>query len=196
VHAAEPKPRVQLQRLFCLLDGSVVLAGRDKVTAHHAVDDEGGWIELTRSFSLRQSLFDAPSGVQQKGEPMVCRWILRLELNGLAKFMFGSGPLVVEEADHSEDVVRFGERPVELESPLRSLFCLWPCLGRGARTIFGKNGSGVSQPDVGEGIVRVLLDRLLEVPDRLRQPVSRSLVPEVAPLQVEVVRREGLQSSA
>src|SRR5262249_32078604 len=104
--------------------------------------------------------------------------------------MFDSGPVEVLPADKAEDLVRFSERPVELESLQRSPLRLWQCLCDRGRTIFGKKGGGVSQTNVSQRIARVLLDRLLEVPDRLRQPLLGSLVPEVAPLQVEVVRRE------
>src|SRR5215472_14341867 len=101
--------------------------------------------------------------------------------------MFGSGPLVVAEADKAEDFVRFGELPIELESPVRGLLRLWQCLGRGRRAIVGSNGGGISQTDVSQRIARLLLDRLLEVPDRLRQRLPGSLVPQIAPLQVEIV---------
>src|SRR5262249_19830623 len=51
-----------------------------------------------------------------------------------------------------------------------------------------QSGVGVSQADVTKSKIRIALDALLEVLDRLFDSVRSSLVPEIAAAQVELIR--------
>src|SRR5260370_41349698 len=50
-----------------------------------------------------------------------------------------------------------------------------------------KHAVAVSQPGIGEGVTRIFFNRLLEVLDSFLQAVFRSLMPEVATFEIQLI---------
>src|SRR5918993_6125615 len=91
---------------------------------------------------------------------------VRVEFHGTPVLTFGGAPIpVVPEHDVTEVGMRFGERVVDLDGPQRRRPRLRHELGRRHFTAYRAPAVRVRESRVGEGVVRVYSNRLLEVSD-------------------------------
>ena len=81
----------------------------------------------------------------------------------------------------------FAETLVELQGGHRSRFAFRERVLRRQIAVPSQKHVRFSQTSVGESVARVLLDRLLKVPDRLVEPFFSPSVPVMTAFQVEPV---------
>ena len=92
----------------------------------------------------------------------------------------------------------FGEAVVDLQCSQRCRRCLLRRLPRRQCGIWSKQKQTISvgQPGMSEGAIWISIDRLLKVVDGLLQPFLRPAIPEVAPLDIQLVHLRGNRASA
>ena len=109
---------------------------------------------------------------------------IRIELDAALELGFGCRPVPVEpQLDVPERDVRFAQRGIELHGLERG--------GLRFRDRFDPERTEeqirVGEPGVGNGILRIFGNRLLQILDRLLVAVDRALVPVVAALEIQLV---------
>src|SRR2546429_426348 len=181
---------VQLQRLAQPGDGLVVAM---RVVEHGRparVEDHGQGIELDRLLHLAQRVCRRSYDDRVPRLEQVRGAVLRVEGDGSGQLLFGRRPIpVVIQADDPERRVRFGERAVEQQRPLRGRLRLGEALPRGVVAPDREHAGGVAQAGVGGGVQGIGPHRLLEVLGTAAQQARLGpQAEEIAAFQVQVVR--------
>src|SRR5213595_1523496 len=83
--------------------------------------------------------------------------------------------------------VRFGECVIQCQRLYCRFFCLWHCFLRCGKIVKRQSSVGIRQAVVAKSKIRIALDALLEVLDRLFDSVRSALVPKIATSQVELI---------
>ena len=76
--------------------------------------------------------------------------------------------------------VCFGYCVIQCQRLYCRFFCLWHGFVGGGKIVKRQSNIGIRQADVAESKIRVALDALLELLDRLFDPVRSALVPKIA----------------
>ena len=121
---------------------------------------------------------------------MVGRSVAWVQFNGPPEFLPGRVQIPVEDIQAKcERVVGFAERAVQFQSLDRRGLRSWECLLGGHCRILpvAQQSISVGQAGISLGVFRILLDRLIEMSQGDLQSIRRSLVPEVATLEIGFV---------
>ena len=124
--------------------------------------------------------------------PMVSGRVARVEFNGSPEFVPGSVEVPVEAIQaEGQRVVGFAKRAVQFQGLDRRGLRFWQRLLRSHHRILpvAQQRIRVGQARVGLRVFRILVDGLVEIRQRHLQTIRRSLVPEVAPLEIQTRTR-------
>ncbi len=115
--------------------------------------------------------------------------IIRIGGNGAAEFFIGFNEIpVVVEVSVGERGVSFSERIIKLQRLQSRSFRLWTSFGPGQAKISAiPHSIRIRDAGIGEGVPRILVDRLLEIGKSLLHAFFGSLVPVVAPPEVKLI---------
>src|SRR6266516_323130 len=95
-------------------------------------------------------------------------------------------PIVIDQ-NMRQRRVRFGECVIQCQRLYCRFFCLWHCFVRRGKIVKRQASVGIRQADVAKSEIRIALDALLEVLDRLFDSIRSSLVPKIAAAQVRII---------
>ena len=116
------------------------------------------------------------------------RGVIRVQLDGSPELAPGCLPVPeVIKVEQPQRRVRLAQRVVEFDGLRRRFRGLRRGLRARYQAVPSEGVVRVGQPGISRGIVRVFLNRLLEIADGFPEIVGRALVQVVAPLQVELV---------
>ena len=121
---------------------------------------------------------------------MVGRSIAWVQFNGPPEFLPGRVQIPVEDIQAKcERVVGFAERAVQFQSLDRRGLRSWECLLGAHRPILpiAEQSISVGQARISLGVFRIFVDRLIKMSQGDLQSIGRSLVPEVATLEIGLV---------
>src|SRR5688500_5680992 len=111
-----------------------------------------------------------------------------LQFDGPPVLLLRARPVpLVGGFNEAQRSVGFGESLIQRQSLHGSLLRLGISLFRRKPAIVTEEAVRVGQTNIGQGVRRIFLDRLVEIADAFVQTLNRSLVPEVTPLQIELV---------
>src|SRR6266403_609065 len=88
-------------------------------------------------------------------------------------------PIVIHQ-DMRQRRVRFGECVIQCQRLYCRFFCLWHRFVRRGEIVKRQGNVGIRQAGVAESEIRIALDALLEVLDRVFDSVRRALVPKMS----------------
>ena len=100
---------------------------------------------------------------------------------------FGPVPIIIHQ-NMRQRRVRFGECVIQCQRLYCRFFCLWHCFVRCGKIVKRQSSVGIRQADIAKSEIRIALDALLEVLDRLFDSVRSALIPKIAAAQVELIR--------
>src|SRR5947207_13042764 len=95
-------------------------------------------------------------------------------------------PIVIHQNMRQRRVC-FGYCVIQCQRLYCRFFCFWHGFVRGGKIVKRQSDVGIRQADVAESKIRVALDALLKLLDRLFDPVRSALVPKLATSQVELI---------
>ena len=95
-------------------------------------------------------------------------------------------PIVIHQ-DMRQRRVRFGECVIQRQRLYCRFFCLWHRFVRRGEIVKRQGNVGIRQAGVAESEIRIALDALLEVLDRVFDSVRRALVPKITAAQVGII---------
>src|SRR5438034_4897602 len=121
--------------------------------------------------------------------PLMGRRIIWLEFYTALELFLRLRPLpIVVHENMRQRRVCFGECVIQCQRLYCRFFCLWHCFVWGGKIVKRQSSVGIRQADIAKSKIRIALDALLEVLDRLFDSVRSSLVPKIAAAQVELIR--------
>src|SRR5881397_1751936 len=120
--------------------------------------------------------------------PLMCRRIIWVEFYAAFELFLRRRrvPIVIDQ-NMRQRRVRFGECVIQCQRLYCRFFCLWHCFVRRGKIVKRQASVGIREPDVAKSKIRIALDALLEVLDRLFDSVRSTLVPKIAATQVELI---------
>src|ERR1044071_1875608 len=173
--------RVHVQCLTQLLDSLIVLTVKRKNPTNPRIDRQRERIKILRSPYFCQRLFASYDYGQVDSVPEVGLRIVGIELNGFLEFSLCTSPVsVVIIRSMGQRHVGLGKRFIELHCFQRGDLCFWQHLLRGPVSSSLRSAYeiiSISETRVSEREVRISIDRLLKIFERLFKPVITSLVP-------------------
>src|SRR4029453_2837323 len=120
--------------------------------------------------------------------PLMSRRIIWLEFYAALELFLRRRPVpIVIHQNMPQRRVRFGECVIQCQRLYCRFFCLWHCFAWGGKIVKRQSNVGIRQTDVPKSKIRIALDALLEVLDRLFDSVRSALVPKIAAAQVELI---------
>src|SRR6266487_2025830 len=121
--------------------------------------------------------------------PLMSRRIIWLEFYTALELFLRLRPVpIVVHQNMRQRRVRFGECVIQCQRLYCRFFCLWHCFVWGGKIVKRQSSVGIRQADVAKSKIRIALDALLEVLDRLFDSIRSALVPKIAAAQVELIR--------
>jgi hypothetical protein len=126
---------------------------------------------------------------QLVGIPLARHRIVGLQLEGGPVLLQGGLVVELEMGDEPERGMRFRQPRIELQRLAGRYLRLRERFADGSVVVVvGPQGQRVGQSGIGERVIRIVRDRLLEVSRRLPDAFAVAPVPEIPAAQVEVVR--------
>ncbi len=114
--------------------------------------------------------------------------VVRVQLDGAAEFDIGLAEAERIGERHAARGMSFGQRAIELKSFAAGFVTHGLSLfGADANAVAGSDVVGVGQSDVGEGVVGIGGDGLLEEVDAFLQARRRASVPELAAFEIKAI---------
>ena len=114
-----------------------------------------------------------------------------IEADRALKLAFGAGPIPILRRLHvRQRGMCLGGIGIEHDRRRRARGCLGPHFRRAEHAVMGEQPVGVRQSCVSQRVLGIFDQRLFEKIERLAQAFLGSLVQVIAPLEVQVVRRE------
>ena len=189
--------RVQLDGVIALLERRFVVAAVGVDDGEVARDDRRHRIERLREPHLFERLVEAAHRHEARHRvPVVRRRVGRVELDGQLELALGALPVpVLRRLDVRERRVRLRGVAVEHHRRRGARRRLRPDMRRLAHAVVRQQAVRVGEAAVRQRELRVLDDRLLEEVERLVQAFVGALIQVIAPLQIEVARRQVLRRS-
>src|SRR6266576_2950382 len=121
--------------------------------------------------------------------PLMSRRIIWLEFYTALELFLRLRPVpIVVYQNMRQRRVRFGECVIQRQRLCCRVFCLWHRFVWGGKVVKRQSGVAISQADVAKSKIRIALDALLEVLNRVFDSVRSALVPKIAAAQVELIR--------
>src|SRR5712675_3417222 len=121
--------------------------------------------------------------------PLMSRRIIWLEFYTALELFLRLRPVpIVVHQNMRQRRVRFSECVIQRQRLYCRFFCLWHCFVWGDKIVKRQCSVGIRQADIAKSKIRIALDALLEVLDRLFDSVRSALVPKIAAAKVELIR--------
>ena len=117
----------------------------------------------------------------------MCHGIVRTQLDGALELRDRVLELKIVVGKHGRGSMGFAQTVIEFQGPLHRGFRLRNRISRSSRTVVGKKEIGISQANIGEDIIRIFQDSLIEIIDGLAQVRPGPFVPKISALQVNLV---------
>lgn len=180
--------RIELECLLEVFDRFVVAPLVDQQHADHGAIQRRRRLERLRVLHLLATFVEAARDGEVQAEPLVCRRIVRAELDGARIGPLRAGPVVlVLDLDVAERRIRFAQLRRQFECPVDRLPRLGKNIVRRSDAEDSKHGIAFCQSDVRQGEVRIAFDRLPKEFERCSQPRFVSAPPMEASAGVQLV---------
>ena len=193
---SRPERRFELDRRAQDLGRLVVTARKIESDAELRVDHRRERFQSLRFPELVETLRKVGNEAKQATIPLVCNGVLRIDRNSPSRFVPGGLPVgIIERAHSGQADMRFRQAFIDADRVPGGGPCARKYIVRRQERERAQHGVTVRQTGVCQRVGGILLDRLLEVRDRLLERSASAPVPQVPALEIELIRLAVLRGS-